>query len=671
MSHVGETESGLAIEPIPSAGPNPFRGSVVADAWGKTPDQADVGQIHGDVFSTCLKAIEQARHGASSAGVVIYGEAGSGKTHLIGRLRRRLTDSNEQPTLERLSQAFAYVRLNANPSSLFRHVRQRVVEDLLRKPPRGVSQLERMLLTRLMDADGGGGDIRQWWDYALDERRDELPGLIEDFGAGENLSPDFIRAMTCVVLRQHRLDATSWMRGDSLSEASSARLQIAAPVDGDLETESRRVLVDFVRLAGSQVPLVICFDQVEALQSRLDDTESLFKYSQLVTDLHDADTNLVLISSMQSSLLKYLSTAVPNYANHRLGSFASTSLQPLGFELAKQLLLHRLDGFSTLAPNGTSGSLDPLTDADVRTLVGRLGCTPRALLDGAARLWDMKHGEGTPPPPLPPLDRRLDDEWQDRLEARRLANRNEDTEEILRDGVPRLVTVVEDGWTATDGKDVGGLDYILAAPKQEARVGVKILQAEGRRLATQLQRIVEAREKSAKFERIVLLRDERLPIGRTAVKTREYLTELEKNEGVLAWVNPEAVAALDALRRLLADAASGDLDLSGEQVDQPTVLDWLRRNLPMPLRELADFVVAPSVEVDGGPTLVCERLQEYLSESPLASVDEAARAIDEPADRILAAAGERTDLFGLVRGDSAVIFSARHGSRCLSASDGE
>lgn len=651
-----------------SSGSNPYRGSVVADAWARFADEADVTSIHRDVYDTCLAAVDHARTGRSSAGITLYGSAGSGKTHLIGRIRRRLTDNSDSPTLERLSQAFAYVRLNANPESLYRHVRQRVAEDLLRGPRRGLTQIDRMVLTRLMDADEGGGDLGGWWEHALEERPDDLPELLADFGQKERISTTFIQVLIHLISKRHRLDVAGWLRGDALPEPAYQRLGIAANIEDDPEQAARQVLIDFMRLAGPQVPLVLCFDQVEALQDDPRDTAAIFRYGQLITDLHDADTNLVLISCMQSSLYAELRQAIPQYAIERMAGFRTSSLLPLHTEQARDLLQQRvrLLGADPDRP-ANADELWPLDQADLARMVPEVGCTPRALLDAAATCWDERKRPGQLPVAKPPrTEDWLAEEWEQRIETARGSSPPERSDETLRDGVPRLVHVAGEGWKCAGTKDKLALDYVLTGPANEARVGIKVCEDDGNALASQFKKLVSLDPGKSNLQKLVLLRDERRPISKNALKTHQYLKTLEQNDAVFLPVPPEAIAALNSLRQLLADAAAGDLDCRGQAVGFDTVLGWLRQNLPMELRELADQLLLPGT----GPTVVSpylERLQAHLQERCVLAADEAARLLEIPVERVLSLASERTDLFGRIDGERTALFSARMGSSALSS----
>jgi len=298
---------------------NPFRDTVVGDPWNARDDSSDVSEIHQEVFQLCLKAVEDVRHGNSSYGIAIHGAPGSGKTHLIRRLRHRLIDAHVTPDMQRLSHAFAYIRLNTGASMLAQHVQRCVATDLLRTNGTVPNQLERMVISRLMEVAVGDGDLQMWWDFFLTSRLHELDSILQTLQSRENLSPDFVRVLNHLIRKQHRLDVAGWFRGDVLSDAARVRLDIGPVIDEvDPEDSAKRMLLDFMRLAGRHVPLVLCFDQVEALQTDPGDTHSFFLFGKLVAELADADPNLVLISCLQTSRHEQLSQAVPGYALARL-----------------------------------------------------------------------------------------------------------------------------------------------------------------------------------------------------------------------------------------------------------------------------------------------------------------------------------------------------------------
>src|SRR5262249_13948897 len=157
--------------------------------------------------------------------------------------------------------------------------------------------------------------------------------LLFSLGQNENLSPTFVQVLRHFVRNRHRLEVAGWLRGDPLTDAAYDRLEVAPPVlDSDPEGNARQMLTDLMRLAGPEVPLAICFDQVEALLTDPNDSQPYFAYAQLLVDLYSADTNLVLISCMQSAVTQQIAKSIPNYAKDRMHSFATCSLSPLNLD---------------------------------------------------------------------------------------------------------------------------------------------------------------------------------------------------------------------------------------------------------------------------------------------------------------------------------------------------
>ena len=123
---------------LPTQLPNPFSQAIVDDPW-REPLR-DVPAIHRQVFQTCCAAVEHVRNSGVIAGVLIQGQAGSGKTHLLSRLQAQLQSQLIDPELGHPRQAFISVRLVTNPRRIWRHVRQCLVDDLLRRMPDGWAQ---------------------------------------------------------------------------------------------------------------------------------------------------------------------------------------------------------------------------------------------------------------------------------------------------------------------------------------------------------------------------------------------------------------------------------------------------------------------------------------------------------------------------------------------------
>src|SRR5271168_3263351 len=100
--------------PLPSADralPNPF-GPLVGQPLDDS--QLDIAEINSDAFDACRRLVQDVMAGSYAAALTIFGDTGTGKTHLIGRVRRWL---EPQPR-----NLFIFVRMETSPTGIWRHL---------------------------------------------------------------------------------------------------------------------------------------------------------------------------------------------------------------------------------------------------------------------------------------------------------------------------------------------------------------------------------------------------------------------------------------------------------------------------------------------------------------------------------------------------------------------
>jgi hypothetical protein len=163
-----------------------------------------------------------------------------------------------------------------------------------------------------------------------------------------------------------------------------------------------------------------------------------------------------------------------------------------------------------------------------------------------------------------------------------------------------------------------------------------------------------------KLQRLVIVRDNRVPLGAAAKVAKKLLEELEQDpRTVTVRPMPEVLAALDALRALLSDAKSGDLSCEGESVPSQTLEEWLLTNLPDGLRDLADSVVGTTIDGLGAQQAEAqdlESLHTLLSERPMVKLDEAVEALQRSREQLTALIQKYPDQIGLLAGSPEVLF---------------
>jgi len=621
--------------------PNPFRDNVVQDAWQNT---LDIEEIHAHAFEACKAGIESASRGVPDS-LLIFGEAGSGKTHLLGRVQRHLTETARSAPDNVLHCVFSSIRLQTSAQLLWQHVRRRLASDLMRRE-QGLTQLQRLVAHQLGLVSGRSSragilELR----VLRTEDQEALFQHLESLAMKLDLPRNLCVVIEQLVFNQNVRDAAAWLAGDSLPESALERLGLGADDEEDREESARLVVTALCRLAGETLPMVFCFDQVESLQRTGNDDEALFRFGRMAADLYDADPNVFLITCLQSSMLDQFSRAVRQADFDRI-SRRSELLDPLTGPQIERLLSARLGGASELT--GVRGEHSnepfyPLTARFVQELALEVPCVPRRILGLAARAFEEAKIGGAAPPPT--TAQFLEAELQERRKRAIGTLQPSDTPRILIQGAPLLEHLIG-GKLSLDDPD--GADFVLSG-KTDVAVTLRN-EADGRSLTPKLRALL-TRVPRPDGAKLVIVRDARLPIAKTAVKAREYLKALEERGVSRLEPTVEALAALEALASILADAKSGDLANEAEPLGPSAVLEWLRgfRNeLDLePVEELiADLFAEPSLR----PDPVEQDLADLLSHERVISVELAAQILGHAPERLLEVGRKASTHFLLLDG---------------------
>ncbi len=650
---------------------NPYRLTVVPDAWQR--GDAEVTSIHATAFQVCTRALDAVRFEGRNHGLLVLGEPGSGKTHLLSRLRRFCLGNGEKPVDPILPEvAFVAVKLAAGAQQIWRNLRKEFVGDLMRPGTDHHPQLQRILLRRFAELRPADADLTLWWDWLrqLDPQpaafESIIDGLMDRLSIQERLGRDLTVVLSHLILNRHGREALAWLRGDPLPESALSLIGLGLP-DPDIspEDQAREVVTALCRLAGPRIPIVFAFDQIEALQLERRDTSGFFAFGQMLMDLFSRTTNLLLISCVQSGRIQDIEDGVTQPAYDRM-AMNQVALNPLLWPEAEALIQVRDQIVPELEVRRKSlgmPSLWPLDLVALKAAVGREGLNPRKLLNECAQMFDGHRPETGISAGSQPLPEYLGELFARRREQAVSKVGSERAREILVATLPHLTAVLKRGqWKRltepVPGLRAGDVDGVYAG--SEGRVAIHVCDALDMRAAWRpLERLRQALD-DGRLEKVVVVRDIREPIRGDAA-TRQ-LKALRDRGAAFLRTTPEMLAALDALRSLLADAQSGDLCRDADPISVTSVQGWLERQVPAVVGDLVEQVFEyprpPLLEKSDEPDLeaLADRLADALQNCPVVAVERLVEVLKVSADLLGRCLERFPDRFGSLAGPPCVVF---------------
>ncbi|NUQ64188.1 MAG: AAA family ATPase [Pirellulales bacterium] len=592
---------------------NPFFANRVSDPAG---GEVNVATIHGHALDELVGYAEQVRRERIGIGVVVWGEAGIGKSHLLARFCRWAEEE------DRAGCVFLH-NIQASPARLPRYVLKCVIHRLV------------------------GGRARQFFDTPLCRSIHQtvpepfalaggLPGSADAraalfrfterlVGADPHGGADAYRVAE--VLFRFYLSAycgkrdaggersaslaVRWLSGDELAPEEAAKLGMGTPTAATALADNQAidsvlaVLADLAWHGGR--PLVLCFDQVDNLAR-----EQIEALTQFLHTLIDHSRNLLVVTSgVQSKLLEFVEQGTVLRAAWERIAQDTLRLQRIGLGQARQLLEARLEQFlepfvtvAEIKERVHEDSLFPLgSDWLAMQTAGLVEIRPRDALNWARQRWRRQQervrtlggrawlenwsGDEKPSEEMPAAVSSEPAGVSDRVDLRVAARIEEQIAQRRRDpsGLPPDIDNLAELVRTLLGHCAGREGYVVQdlrpaeptrARRQPAyhlviRSGTEngsvlrtavtyVASSNPAATALALRRMLEDAQMP---ERILLVSEERQPLN-LGEKGREYLSRLEAlghdrfEHMELAF---REYVELDALQATVGDARSGDLEV--------------------------------------------------------------------------------------------------------------
>lgn len=535
-----------------------------ADPW--SSDVVDVESLNAHVSDAILKRIGDARRAAPLGPTELYtssllalGPAGSGKTHLFVRVRRRSGPR----------AAFVLVRPEIGVEATPRHVLAQIV-DSLGRPASGTADRQLDVIAGSMLAAVAGERVGPHV-------------LLEQLRADESLREELIERVTAHLERLYpetwsdylarllrapflpapdRRAANAWLAGREMTDVQASRLGGGASL-GDPDVMPALRTLSIVAAHGS--PIVLVFDQLENLVTADHQTQRIAAHGNLVSELYDTVRGLVIVQlALDAEWDRRIRPELA--ASHR------SRVEARVLELALPTPDQRED-----LVRAWVGRLPPSTPwrfsaEQLARWRADLSMTPRQLMIACREALKGPGGDATEP--ALPVDDRLAELWSAQVEQSRA-----ELERAAGEGC------------GTDAERLAAALHVLGelarlAPSSALEKNTRVVQLGGRQVrivqhahpnsvAASLRQAIAAAATGT-----FILREHELAFPPTWAKVDEHALALEATGARFIWLAREDAARLLALHDFLAAARSQDLeDAAGRPLAFDAVESWARIEL--------------------------------------------------------------------------------------------
>jgi len=566
--------------------------------WDRAPDLAAYNETAYNRLVRCLNALRRSPGGEGypkSHGMLILGEAGTGKTHLLMRVARNLSRNNH----------ILFVRKPNNEDAVAQHVWTNIINSLAKPIPAGDSQTSQLddllahVFTKVL-VPGFEQDVRERRDPETRRRwvndlQEDPANLFRMLGEGErrqtnmetirrrtlrhlqqsdpDVDQDIARAlvMYCFVRSDDRKRVLlTWLSGQDVGEDEAAALGLPptwVPVDetsADSSTQQQReeralrAIRSLGILSTYYQPLILAFDQLEGLRGEERLTQ---RWGDVVRELFTMTPNTLIVTCIFPSLWEtWFQQALDQSTTERvsqqtvtLETFASHHATPmLAAILEPSFRRHRLPS-----------SIFPFTELDVQALCAD-ATSPRVFIQRLREAFNTWLDGDVHVVPAGPAGRdvmvsqtSVDEVIRRTIESCKDSQRTSYGREIpieqdLFGRVRNLTQVLLQGSEGRVAYDRAAWAHYVMPPTMIVRdkVGgrslcVAVMNSEGNSFTARLRNLRNASIDATQYDSLVILRDRRC--RQIGPRAQEYLQELELSGARFVHAGVYEMVALHAL----------------------------------------------------------------------------------------------------------------------------
>jgi len=254
---------------------NPFDSTNIkpGNFWQEQQNTAlNVDSIHQEAIAEIVALLKRVAKDHHTRTIILCGESGSGKSHLLGRIKRTLNPK----------AFFSYIGPWPDSDFIWRHILRQTVDSLL-KVPDGQQESQLLLWLKSLSVFKEPSFIN----WILSDRQVFIRQLKEVYPSDIYNSNEFFGVLYDLLNPELRPLAYDWLRGDSLHEDDLKALRVKNAINN--EDAAKNVLANFGRISAETQPIVLCFDNLDDIPRSPDgflELQALFCVNSTIHNEH-------------------------------------------------------------------------------------------------------------------------------------------------------------------------------------------------------------------------------------------------------------------------------------------------------------------------------------------------------------------------------------------------
>ncbi|MBF2063516.1 MAG: ATP-binding protein [Calothrix sp. C42_A2020_038] len=253
--------------------------------WDEKQDsEFTVNSIHQEAIVDIERELNLVATTHRSRTVLLVGDPGSGKSYLLGRLKRTLNSK----------AFFAYILCNWSDDYIWRHILRYTVDSLIQVPE---GQEESQLILWLKSLSAFTKCNLSIWNLLHNDRQKFIKHLKDTYKQARLYNADiFFGVLHDLTNPDLYSIACEWLRGDDLSQESMQALRIRSCID--TEDAAKNILANLGKISKETQPIVLCFDNLDTMPKLADGLLNIQPFFDVNTTIHGENLKnfLVVIS---------------------------------------------------------------------------------------------------------------------------------------------------------------------------------------------------------------------------------------------------------------------------------------------------------------------------------------------------------------------------------------